>query len=103
VAAAYRRSAEELDFLVREWEDELLTTDEAAGETGYSPEHLRRLVREGKLPAERRDGGKTHIHVRRRHLPRKSAKDNHCGGPKSQDSTYDPEEDARDIAERLGR
>jgi excisionase family DNA binding protein len=73
-AAAYRRASEELEFALKEWEDELLTIEQAAEESGYSEDHLRELVRESKLPAERADGKKSRIKLRRRDLPRKPGK-----------------------------
>ena len=57
--------AELLEGALRGHLGELLTMDEAALESGYTPGHLRRLNREGKLPIEA-DGG-----ILRRHLPKK--------------------------------
>ena len=47
---------------------EELTLDEAEIETGYSRSHLRRLIREEKIPATR-EGSR--IRIQRRHLPHK--------------------------------
>ncbi len=101
VAATYRRVAEQLERDLREWEDERLTIQEAAAESGYSAEHLRRLAREGKLDGERAPGSKSHMRLRRGGLPAKPSKD-HKEVAENQTSTYDPEEDARSIAQRLG-
>ena len=42
--------ADRLEEHSREWETEPLTLEEAAGDSGYSADHLGRLVREGKIP-----------------------------------------------------
>ncbi len=101
VANALEDCAAELEESWRSWCEEELTVAQAAAESGYSAEHLRRQVRDGKLPAERGNGKKSHIKVRRGDLPRKPGRKN--GGANGVDNTYDPEEDARSIAERLGR
>jgi hypothetical protein len=60
--------SEELEAAVREGEDDLLDLQEAATESGYSADHLSRLLRAGKLPqAGKRNAPK----IRRRDLPRK--------------------------------
>jgi hypothetical protein len=51
------------------------TVEEAAAESGYSEEHLRRLAREGGLPVERNGGSKSKIKVRRGDLPTKQRGD----------------------------
>lgn len=70
--------------------DEWLTLNEAALRSGYSPEHLRRLVREERLTAERRG---RRLYVREGSLPRKSAT---LTGTST--GSYDPVADARTIA-----
>lgn len=60
--------AEELRSQVREWLHEPLSLDEAAAESGYSRDHLGRLVREGEIPNVGKDG---RPRVRREDLPRK--------------------------------
>ena len=102
VAATYRRLGDELQCNLREWEDERLTIQEAAAESGYSEEQLRRQVRDGKLRSEHRNGSKSHIKVRRADLPMKPGTRTDRGGSSSLEITYDPEEDARSIARRLG-
>ena len=99
VAAAYRLAAEDVERELRAWSREPLTIEEAAAETGYSPEHLRRLVRHDKLLAERGEGAKSHLRVQRGHLPAKSLR---RGGIPEPGPGYNPDEDARDIAKRLG-
>ncbi len=93
--------AEEIERDLGEWEDEPLTIKDAAAESGYSAEHLRRLVREGKLGSERAPGGKSHIRLRRADLPTKPSK-RYKEVAENQTSTYDPEEDARSIARLIG-
>lgn len=48
--------------------DETLSLQEAARESGYSPDHLGRLLRDGKLPNAGRPNAPR---IRRRDLPRK--------------------------------
>lgn len=80
------------DFeLVCQGEDDAeLTLEEAAEESGYSPDHLRRLVREKKLQAYRRG---RRLLFRRASLPRKPVQVDalRIGG-------YDPVADARRVA-----
>lgn len=92
--------ADELEHELRGLEDELLTIDAAAAEGGYSKESLRRMVRSGQLPSERNIGHRSRIRIRRRDLPRKPRK--RTGDSQYPRREYNPEEDARDIAKRLG-
>lgn len=100
VAATYRRVAEQLERGLRAWEDERLTIKDAAAESGYSAEHLRRLVRSGKLDVQRNAGRKSRVKVRRGDLPAKPSGRKEVA--ENQASTYDPEEDARSIARPIG-
>ncbi len=97
-AATLEQAARDLDAEATSWASELLTISEASAESGYSEEHLRRLGREGELPVERNGGPKSRIKVRRGDLPIKRHKD---GRGKAEHVTYDPDEDARDIAQLL--
>ena len=93
-------AADELEQVSNNWQNELLPVKQAAEESGYSAENLRRKVREGQLPAERSNGKKSHIKLRRGDLPTKPGH-----SPDSTSSSqvhYDPQEDARDIAQRTG-
>jgi excisionase family DNA binding protein len=81
---------------------EILTIEDAAAETGYTTEHLRRLVRDGKLSAERTNGSGSRILVRRGDLPAKPTRHATEGAAPSEAEAYDPEEDAQDIAQRVG-
>ncbi len=91
--------ADELERELGRWENELLSIKEAAAESGYSEETLRRKARNGKLLAERSSGKKTHLKLRRGDLPIKPIRRNAAS---SSHILYNPEEDARDIAQRLG-
>ena len=97
-AAALEQAARDLDAAATAWASEALTISEAAAESGYSEEHLRRLAREGELPAHRNGGPKSRIKVLRGDLPTKRRKD---GRGKPERVTYDPDEDARSIAQLL--
>jgi hypothetical protein len=87
-AATTERRAAELEEALREQNLEELAVREAAQESGYSEEHLRQLVRDGKLPDSRSPGSKGPITIRRCDLPRK---------PHSPDSVV------RELAEALRR
>ena len=98
-AAALEQAAKELDAEITKSESRLLTIREAAAESGYSEEHLRRLAREGDLPVERNGGSNSKIKVRRSDLPTKRRRD---GLKKPARVDYDPDEDARSIAKVIG-
>ena len=67
-ARTYEVCSEELEAALRRSEEELLDLQAAAKESGYSPDHLGRLVRAGKVPnAGRRNAPK----IRRCDLPRR--------------------------------
>ncbi len=97
-AAALELAARELEAIAKAWASELLTISEASAESGYSEEHLRRLARDRELPVERNGGPKSRLYVRRGDLPTKRHKD---GRGKPERVTYDPDEDARSIAQLL--
>ena len=97
-AAALEQAASQLDARIAAWALEPLTIREAAAESGYSEEHLRRLAREGQLPVQPNGGPKSRIQVRRGDLPIKRRGD---GRGKPKGVSYDPVEDARDIAQLL--
>jgi hypothetical protein len=72
VANAWEDAASELQAHLRDTGMELLTLQAAARETGYSADHLGRLIRAGKLE----NHGREHApKVRRGDLPRKAAKE----------------------------
>ena len=63
--------ADELESTLRSQDDECLTLDEAAEASGFSRDHLSRLIREGKIP----NAGKPHApRICRADLPRKTGR-----------------------------
>lgn len=59
----------DLDALLSASASELLSLRQAAAESGYSPDHLGRLIREGKIP----NAGRHHApRIRRADLPRRA-------------------------------
>ncbi|KPK80428.1 MAG: hypothetical protein AMS25_09055 [Gemmatimonas sp. SM23_52] len=93
-AAALEQAANELEAEIAAHESALLTIAEAAEESGYSEEHLRRLARDGDLPVERANGSKSRMRVRRGDLPIKGVHD----GRGDREPVDFLEEDARSIA-----
>ncbi len=84
----------ELDTLADESASELLSLKRAALESGYSVDHLGRLIREGRL----RNAGRPNApRIRRADLP---AKARHAVASCT-DSSYDPYADARSLVSRL--
>lgn len=67
-AAVYELCADEFDSWWREYGDVVLNLQEAARESGYSPDHLGRMVRQGKIA---NTGCENAPKIRRRDLPRK--------------------------------
>ena len=100
VAVAYRLLASEVEAELRAWDSETLPIQDAAAESGYSAEHLRRLARGGRILSERGQGTKSHLRVRRESLPAKTKRA--ARRIPEAVSVYNPDEDARDIAKRLG-
>lgn len=67
-ATAVESCAVELEERVAAIQQQTLTPEEAAEESGYSADHIRRLVREGKVPNA---GDDSAAKIRRRDLPLK--------------------------------
>jgi len=80
VAIAYELCAEDLEDAFRSIEEERLTLAEAAETSGYSADHLGRLIREGKLPNAGRKGSPR---IMRGELPMKPGVVA-TGGPKAE-------------------
>lgn len=91
-AHAFSTAADELAASIAVSEDALLSLEAAGRECGYSPDHLGKLVKEGRLP----NRGRKHApKVRRGDLPRKTpgaliladmrrnARRRHQGNPKA--------------------
>ena len=68
-ACTLEQCADDLDEAWRDWQQEPLTLEEAGEKSGYSADHLGRLVREGKIPNAGRSGAPR---IARRDLPVKS-------------------------------
>ncbi len=68
-AVALESCAAQLDAALQERDEATLTLTDAARESGYSTDHLGRLVRDGKIPNAGRTGAPR---IARRHLPRKT-------------------------------
>ncbi len=70
-AVVLESCAEELESTLQQHHDELLNLTEAARVSGYSREHLGRLLKEGRIPNAGQPGAPK---IRRSKLPTKSAK-----------------------------
>ena len=68
-AVALDRCADDLEATLRERDETTLSLVEAARESGYSRDHLGRLVRDGKIPNAGRPNAPR---IARKHLPRKA-------------------------------
>ncbi len=66
LATAIERCADELEGTIQERDETTLTLTDAARESGYTREHLGRLVRDGKIPNAGRPNAPR---IARRHLP----------------------------------
>ncbi|MXX71201.1 MAG: hypothetical protein F4205_03145 [Gemmatimonadetes bacterium] len=65
-ATALERCADELEAMLVEHDETTFSLVEAARESGYSADHLGRLVRDGKIPNAGRPGAPR---IARKHLP----------------------------------
>jgi hypothetical protein len=92
IAAARERCAAELEACVRQLNDEALSPAQGARESGYSEEHLRRLLRQHPELNCGRSGKPS---IRRRDLPRKPLA---CAATRK----YDAVADARSLMSRQG-
>ena len=68
LAYAYRTVVRELEEAEEAHEAELLTTAQAAYETGVSEETIRRWARSGKLTSTRNNGSRSRIYIKRMDL-----------------------------------
>jgi hypothetical protein len=67
-AGAFRSAADQLAIALDSTDREALTLEEAAADSGYSADHLGRLLREQKIP----NAGRAHApRILRRDLPQK--------------------------------
>ena len=83
-------AAREVEQALRDESDELLTLPEASAISGYHPDSLARMVRDGDIPDLRPPGSKGMIRIRRGLLPIKPGK------------RHTPSADVRELASRLG-
>jgi hypothetical protein len=74
-AAAYESCASQLEGAEQDWGKAPLTLQQSAKESGYSPDHLGRLTRDGKVPNAGRPGAPR---IARRDLPRKATEVAHA-------------------------
>ena len=94
VAATYRIAGDELERNLREWEDELLNLQQASEESGYSADHIGRLLRRGTLP----NAGRLHApRIRRADLPQKT------GLPSQRTNMQSPGASKEQIARSIGQ
>jgi hypothetical protein len=83
-------AASKIEQALRDESDQLLTLRQAALISGYHPDSLARMVRDGQIPDLRPPGSKGMIRIRRSHLPMKHGK------------PHTPDADVRELASRLG-
>ncbi len=95
-ARAIEWAASLVERALQEHADERLTLAEASARSGYSQDHLARLIREGRLP----NAGRPHApRIRAADLPTRRSRQNNVvvsKGPR----VYDPVADARAIGSR---
>jgi hypothetical protein len=73
-ARALEWAAERVELALAHAEVQLLSLPEASKRSGYSRDHLARLVRSGKIPDQRPPGSKGRLHIRASDLPTRPAK-----------------------------
>jgi hypothetical protein len=95
VASARERCASELETSLHKHDNEALSVSQAASESGYSAEYLRRLLRDTPALNAGRAGKPL---ILRRDLPRKPAAALVHTGPKP----YDVSADAQSLVSRQG-
>ena len=100
-AAVLEQCAAELATAIRECESEVLSLEKASVISGYSADHLGRLIREGKLPNAGRPNAPRLL---RRDVPRKAGQLPRERVPHvvagADPSSYDPMTDARSLVSR---
>jgi hypothetical protein len=93
-ACALERAADELEQSLQRRSEETLNLKEAAGVSGYTADHLSRLIRGGKL----NNAGRPRApRIRRSDIPQKPSR-----VAPAVTSTYDPIADARSLLSRRG-
>ena len=89
--AVYGELLAKLERFFAEEDQRMITLEEAAVVSGYSRDHLRRLHRLHRIPAERRG---RRLYFRAANLPKKTSID------PAPSRGYDPLADARQVADR---
>ena len=92
-AAIWKLAADELDEALQEQADELLNLTDASRKSGYSPDHLGRLIRDSKLTNH---GARHAPRIRVGDLPRRRSR----SLVENTDDGYDPIADARSLTSR---
>lgn len=69
-ARALEWAAEHVERALTQAEGEVLSLAEAARRSGYSEEHLARLIRMGRIPDRRPPGSRGRLYIRASDLPR---------------------------------
>ncbi len=88
-ARALEWAASRIELALSRSENELLSLEEAAVRSGYSTEHLARLIRVGRIPDSRPHGSKGRIHIRLSDLPMRLPR------------AHNPHADVHELASRL--
>lgn len=83
-------AAARIEQALRDESDQLLTLPQAAAISGFHPDSLARMVRDGQIPDLRPTKSKAMIRIRRGDLPIKPAR------------PHTPDADVRELASRLG-
>ena len=73
-ARALEWAAERMELALAHAESELLSLAEASKRSGYSEEHLARLIRTGRLPDRRPPGSRGRLYLSASDLPRRPKK-----------------------------
>jgi multidrug efflux pump subunit AcrA (membrane-fusion protein) len=84
----------EFDSALQALDDEVLTLRDAAAVSGYTADHLARLIRQGRLPNA---GRRRAPLVRRRDIPIKATRPSR----RTDAASYNPRSDARSLVRRL--
>jgi len=88
-ARALEWAAERFEEAIKCADEELLSLEEASRRSGYSSEHLARLVRTGRIPDGRPPGSRGRIYIRASDLPTRSPQ------------AHTPSADVHELASRL--
>jgi hypothetical protein len=73
-ARALEWAAERMELALAHAESELISLAEASQRSGYSEEHLARLIRMGRIPDRRPPGSRRRLYLRASDLPRRPAR-----------------------------